>query len=118
MAGCFVTMRSTPVGTSKRYAEHYDRRMSEKIQQREQERLAQAMTGVPATLSKEEQELDVYPLTKPPQPRAVTAWVRYGMTAVKVQAHALAWTPQAVAIEWTTPAGETHRAWVWSSAVT
>jgi hypothetical protein len=92
--------------------------MDEKIRQRDEELRKAVMLGTPATLTREEQELDVYPLTKPPKPRPVTAWVRYEMTPMKVQAHAVAWTSQAVAIEWTTPSGATHRAWVWSSAVT
>jgi len=49
----------------------------------------------------------------------VTAWARYGNgeTAVRVEGQAVAWTARAVAVEWKTPAGAVHRAWVSASAV-
>jgi hypothetical protein len=99
-----------PLGTSKRYADHYDRRMSERV-------LERAMTETPETLVDEELGLDVQPLTRPPKPTPVVVWVRYGGSPVKVEGRAVAWTPKAVAVEWKTPAGAVHRAWVWSSAV-
>lgn len=97
------------MGTSKRYAAHYDRRMNDKI-------LEGVMASrVPTSLTKEELELDEQPLTRTPSPQPVTAWVRYGETAVKVDGLLVAWTPRAVAVRWETPGGE-HRAWLWSSA--
>jgi hypothetical protein len=98
------------MGTSKRYADHFDRLMDNRI-------ASNAMTGgPPLSLTNQELELDREPLTRSPVPRPVTAWVRYGTTALKVDAVAVAWTDHAVAIKWATPAGE-HRAWVWASAV-
>jgi len=98
------------LGTSKRYAAHYDQRMNDKIL----ERVMAEQT--PTSLTPDELELDRHPLTRTPKPEAVTAWVRYGKTAVKVDARVVAWTPRAVAVRWDTPGGE-HRAWLWSSAV-
>jgi hypothetical protein len=98
------------MGTSKRYADHFDRLMDNRV-------AAGLMAEhSPASLSNIELELDTEPLTRAPVPRPVTAWVRYGPTALKVDAVAVAWTEFAVAIKWPTPAGE-HRAWVWGSAV-
>ena len=71
----------------------------------------------PSSLNDVELELDVQPLTRPPRALPVTAWVRYGETSVKIEGRAVAWTARAVAVQWKTPAGEVHRAWVWASAV-
>jgi len=99
------------VGTSKRYAASIDRRIGERADQA-------ATRGVePTSLTQAELELDVLPLTKTPRPPAVLAWVRYGDVSIRVEARAVAWTPRAVALEWTSPGGEAHRAWVWASAV-
>jgi len=71
----------------------------------------------PVTLREKELELNSEPLTKAPKPLPVMAWVRYGDVAVKVDAWAVAWTDFAVAIRWTTPSADEHKAWVWASAV-
>lgn len=99
------------MGTSKRYAAAVDRQMDARILQRVMQETA------PHSLSTEELELDREPLTRSPIPRPVAAWVRYAAAAIFLDAEAVAWTPTAVAIRWTTPAGEEHRAWVWASAV-
>jgi hypothetical protein len=79
---------------------------------------AQVMSsGDPVTLSNVELELDREPLTKPSTPRPVRVWLRYGEKVIMTDAEAVAWTAYAVAVQWTTPAGEQHRAWVWASAV-
>jgi hypothetical protein len=98
------------LGTSKRYAAHYDKRMDEKILERV---MAEQQ---PTSLTNRELELDIQPLTRTPVPEPVLAWVRYGDTAIKVDAQLVAWTPRAVAVRWDTPGGE-HKAWLWSSAV-
>jgi hypothetical protein len=99
------------MGTSKRYAEGVDQRIGERADEA-------AIRGLaPTSLTDAELELDSLPLTKTPRPHEVRAWVRYGVVAVKVTARAVAWTPRAVALEWTAPSGEVHRAWVWASAV-
>jgi hypothetical protein len=99
------------LGTSKRYAQHYDRGMDAKILE------AIMAGGLPTSLVDEELELGEQPLTKTPKPLPVTAWVRYGQSPLKITGRAVAWTSRAVAIEWKTPTGAVHRAWVWSSAV-
>ena len=74
--------------------------------------------SMPVSLKDDELRLDEHPLTKPPRAVAVAAWVRYGETPVRIEGRAVAWTARAVAVEWKTPAGAVHRAWVWASAVT
>jgi hypothetical protein len=102
------------VGTNRRYAEQIDRRMDERISQREAE---WAMVGEPETLFEQELELDTETLLRPDRAIAVRAWVRYGGTPVSVSAEAVAWTSRAVAVRWKTPGGDVHRAWVWASAI-
>ena len=75
------------------------------------------MRGAPETLTDRELELDVQPLTRTPVPMGARAWVRYAGIAIKLDVEVVAWTPRAVALRWTTSAGEQHRAWVWASAV-
>ena len=99
------------MGTSKRYADHYDRLMNDRIAYR-------AIEGVaPDTLTPAELELDREPLTRAPTPRPVRAWVRYGSVSLSVDAEAVAWTEHAVAVKWEAPGGVEHHAWVWASAV-
>ena len=43
----------------------------------------------------------------------VKLWVHYGEAALRIEA----WTLRACAVRWRTETGETHRAWVWASAV-
>jgi hypothetical protein len=98
------------LGTSKRYADHYDRLMAAKVNEG-------MMRGQqPDSLQAAELQLDLEPLTRAPEPRPVKAWVRYGTVSIRVDAMAVAWTEFAVAIKWTSPDGE-HRAWLWGSAV-
>jgi len=98
------------LGTSKRYAAHYDRLMDGRV-------LESVMRDrQPMSLTPPELELDILPLTRTPQPESVRAWVRYGDTAVRIEGRAVAWTPRAVAVEWDAPGG-VHRAWLWASAV-
>lgn len=74
------------MGTSRRYAHHYDRRMGEKFLERVLAEFA------PCSLRDEELQLGVEPLTRPPRAMPVTAWVRYGSgeTAVRVEGWAVA----------------------------
>ena len=74
-------------------------------------------SGKPLGLTDEELQLDTLPLTRDPKPATVRAWVRYPSAAVQVEALAVAWTPRAIAIRWSGPDGQEHRAWVWASAV-
>jgi len=72
------------IGTSKRYAEQIDRRMSEQV-------VETIMRGEPFTLTDDELELDVQPITRTPVAVSAAAWVRYGAVAVKVPGDAAAW---------------------------
>ena len=88
------------MGTSKRYAGRIDRQMGARADEA-------ATRGVePTSLTNAELELDALPLTKTPRPPPVRAWVRYGAVAIRVEARAVAWTPRAVALEWTNARGE------------
>ncbi len=99
------------MGTNKRYAESFDRRLDQRI-------IEQMMREhQPETLRSEELQLDEQPLTRCPRPRPVRAWVRYGQVPLLVEAQLVAWTPYAAAIRWSVPDGGEHRAWVWASAV-
>jgi hypothetical protein len=75
------------------------------------------MRGEPFCLTNDELELDVQPLTRTPVAMPAVAWVRYGSVAMKIRVEVVAWTNRAVAIRWKNPEGETHKAWVWASAV-
>ena len=99
------------MGANRRYAESVDRAIANRIGE-------SVMNGgeQPSSLSSQELELGVYPLTRTPVPVPVRAWVRYGAAPVRVDAAAVAWTSKAVALVWYAPGGQ-HRAWVWASAV-
>ena len=99
------------LGTSKRYADHYDRMMDTRIAQTVMRRRQ------PETLTSEQLDLEREPLTRAPAPRPVKAWVRYGGDVLRVDAEAVAWTDYAVAVRWPGPDGGEHRAWVWAGAV-
>jgi hypothetical protein len=71
------------VGTNKRYADHYDQLMDARIL----DRIA-ATAGPLQSLTDAELELDQEPVTIAPCPQAVRAWVRFGPTAVRVDAEA------------------------------
>lgn len=99
------------MGTTKRYAAHYDRLMDQRIL----ERIAR-QDGPLQSLTREELELEREPFTRDPQPKPVRAWVRFGKTPVTVDAEVCSWTTHAVAIRFTI-AGHEFKTWVWSSAV-
>jgi hypothetical protein len=99
------------MGTNRRYAAYYDRLMDERIMER-----VAATSGPLQSLSWEELELDTQPVTRDPQPRQASAWVRFGGTPLLVDATVTSWTPTAVAIRLVV-AGKEYRAWVWPSAV-
>jgi hypothetical protein len=71
----------------------------------------------PESLRKDELALDRLPLTRPPHPYPVFAWVHYGPVSVRIAGHTTAWTERAHAVKWLTPTGDEHKAWVWASAV-
>jgi hypothetical protein len=75
------------------------------------------MRGEPSSLTDDELELDVQPITRTPVAVSAVAWVRYGAVALKIPVEVVAWTSRAVAVRWKTPTGGIHKAWVWASAV-
>ena len=99
------------MGTNKRYAQHLDRLMDERIAQRVAE-----TAGPLQSLRPEELELEREPFTRDPQPKPVRAWVRFGDSPLLVDAEACSWTAYAVAIRFTI-AGREFKTWVWGSAV-
>lgn len=100
------------MGTSKRYAAHYDGLMDHRIAQR-----VATTSGPLQSLTPEELNLDVEPMTRDPKPKPARAWVRFGATPLLVDALVCSWTSSAVAIRFTIGDVE-HKAWVWSSSVT
>ncbi|MBN9209372.1 MAG: hypothetical protein J0H96_12000 [Microbacterium ginsengisoli] len=98
------------MGTSKRYADHFDQLGAE----RDIARLAERYPL--QTLTKRELELDVLPVTTNPRPEKVRAWVRFGPEPVRVSGEAVMWTDVAVAVRFHAQ-GREYRCWVWSSAV-
>lgn len=100
------------MGTSKRYAHHYDKLMEERILER-----FVATAGPLQSLSPDELELDSAPVTIYPQPQRVKAWVRFGPQHARVDAVVVRSTDRAVGIEFDVR-GKTYRCWVWGNAVT
>ena len=72
-------------------------------------------SGHPLSLSDEELQLDIYPLTRDPQLGAAKAWPRYPAAPLQPDALVAAWAPRAVAVQW--PGPDEHRAWVWATVV-
>lgn len=99
------------MGTNRRYAHSIDKRMDDRIL----ESLTRA--GTLQTLTREELDLEHEPVTTPPKPAQVRAWVRFGPKAVRVDAVAAMWTADAAAISFYVGERE-YRAWVWRNAVT
>ena len=98
------------MGSNKRYADYYDRQMNKRITEL-------AIKPMPITLSDAELDVESDPIVKADRPIPVRGWVRYPESPTRVEGRAVAWTSRAVEIEWENAAGETRRAWVWSSAV-
>ena len=100
------------MGTNKRYAEHFDRLGMQRMYDRAM------VEGKPQSLSSAEIDLEREPVTFPPRPIPVTAWVRYPAMPVRARAWVIKWTERATALAWSTPDAGVHGAWVWSNAVT
>jgi hypothetical protein len=98
------------LGSNKRYADYYDRLMSDRIA----EGLIEGKTV--QSLGKHELDLEHEPVTRPPQPRPVRAWVRFNDVPLLVDAEMVAWTNYAAAIRWKIRDTE-YKAWVWGSAI-
>lgn len=100
------------MGGSKRYGKHYARLMDDRIEEFVMREELIMLTAA---------ELDVENCrpTNFPEPRRVYAWIRYPSKAIRVQAHAVAYTRTAVKIRFLEPMIKIHReGWVWLSAVT
>lgn len=99
------------MGTSKRLAPLYDRYAQHSSV------LEASRAGPLQSLTDRELALDRHPLTIYPRPHPkVTAWVRFGPEAIRVDAVLLRSTPQAAGIGF--KAGDqVFRCWVWGNAV-
>lgn len=75
-----------------------------------------AREGELQSLTHAELELDRLPITIDPHPQGCKAWVRFGASAVRVDALIDRWTPRAIGIRFDV-AGREARTWVWASAV-
>lgn len=99
------------MGTSKRLAPYYD------MQSQHQAILSAARSGPLQSLSDRELALSEHPLTIYPRPlQPVTAWVRFGPVAIRVDAKLARSTPLAAGIEFRA-GDQTFRCWVWGNAV-
>lgn len=99
------------MGTSKRYAHHFDKMADDRILQR-------IASGSPLqTLSPKELQTDTLPVTRDPQPKLCKAWVRFGSHAVQVDAVVVVWNEVACGIQFNVGERE-FRCWVWANAVT
>ncbi len=99
------------MGTSKRYAAHFERLGD----MRHIERTAAGRE--PETLTPREINRANEDFTVAARAHPCRAWVRYGQDAIHVEAEVCAWTQRAVAIRWRISEDEYHKAWVWASAV-
>ncbi|MHA7192010.1 hypothetical protein ACX80N_17135 [Arthrobacter sp. MDT2-16] len=100
------------MGHNKRYAKHYARLMDDRIEEF-------IMREELIMLTAAELDVENYPPTDFPEPRRVYAWIRYPSKAIRIQAHAIAYTRTAVKIRFLEPLIKIHReGWVWLSAVT
>ena len=68
------------------------------------------------SLTKEERQADVLPVTRDPQPKPCKAWVRFGPHAMHVDAVVVVWNDIACGIQFTVGDKEL-RCWVWANAV-
>ena len=101
------------MGQSKHYkAIHYARLMAQRIEEF-------GMREELIMLTAAELDVEHYQPVDFPEPRRVYAWIRYPSKALRVQAHAIAYTKTAVKIRFFEPLILIQReGWVWLSAVT
>ncbi|GAB3633316.1 hypothetical protein GCM10027421_26690 [Microbacterium shaanxiense] len=99
------------MGSSNRLAPLYDRYAAEK------QILKASKSGPLQSLTRAEVDLFEQPLTIHPRPQPVRAWVRFGPTAVRVDARLVRSTPTAAGIEFS-DGEQTYRCWVWGNAIT
>ena len=100
------------VGQNKRYAASYGRLMDERIEE-------WVMREELIMLTAAELDVENCRPTDFPEPRRVYVWIRYPSKAIRIQAHAIAYTRTAVKIRFLEPLIKIHReGWVWLSAVT
>ncbi|MFF2485115.1 hypothetical protein ACFVSU_01840 [Microbacterium sp. NPDC058062] len=96
--------------TNKRYPNLAGRLMNERI-------LKQAAAAHPLqTLTDQELQRGVLPITRDPQPKKCRAWVRFGPNAVLVDAEVVMWNDVACGIQFAVEE-KLMRCWVWSNAV-
>jgi hypothetical protein len=97
------------MGSNRRYADHYDRLMSQRV----------AEAGVrpePVSLTPEELNLAQSPARRGETVK-VRAWVRFAEQPVVLEAYAVEWNDRGVHIEWSMSDGTKLDAWVWANAV-
>ena len=99
------------IGSNKRYGEHYDRLMDDRILQR------LAADHPLQSLTPQERQETVLPVTRDPQPKKCKAWVRFGPHATQVEAVVVVWNDVACGVQFQVGQKEL-RCWVWANAVT
>jgi len=99
------------MGTSRRYAQHFDRLMDQRI-------LERIAAEYPLqSLTDKEIRRDELPMTRDPRPKPCRAWVRFGPHPMFVDAVVMTWNELACGIEFSV-GGKSFRCWVWANAVT
>lgn len=68
------------------------------------------------TLTPAELQTDTLPVTRDPQPKQCTAWVRFGPHAAQVKATVVVWNDVACGIQFQL-GDQRMRCWVWANAV-
>jgi hypothetical protein len=100
------------MGQNKRYAKRYARLMDDRIEEF-------VMREELIMLTAAEVDLEHTPPTDFAEPRRVYAWIRYPSKAIRIQAHAIAYTRTAVKIRFLEPLIQIQReGWVWLNSVT
>lgn len=103
--------RGPTIGTNKRYAVQLDRLMDDRI-------LTNIASEHPLqSLTPQERQADTLPITRDPQPKPCSAWVRFGPHAMRVEGVVVVWNDVACGVQFRVGQKEL-RAWVWANAVT
>lgn len=95
---------------NRRYADKVDRQVSEKILQR----IAESYPL--QSLTADERQDAVLPVTRDPKPKRCRAWVRFGPQSLQVDGRVVVWNDVACRVLFEV-AGVEYRCWVWSNAV-
>jgi hypothetical protein len=69
------------------------------------------------SLTPQERQADLLPVTRDPQPKGCSVWVRFGPHAMRVEGKVVVWNDVACGVQFSV-GGKELRCWVWANAVT